>query len=242
MEPTKFTLPVVPPSTSHFTLPTFFSQIPGGLSSSHSLPASPSRPPHGFTATPLKFFPVATPAAAALQGRAMDDLELIKSSHQRKIETIQEVQEEMGGDSKGGLHPPPEKRVRLITADGSHKQQQQQSAPEAGISATAAVAAGMVPLQAISAAGSGLAPPRVQFATQQPTGPLQFLPISLNMAQAPPPSHHQNLLRAPLSSFLPQSYFSRPPATMAAPPPPGPPPPPAAAAGLAEGAPPDNEE
>ena len=157
----KFTLPVQP-TTSHYTLPPFFSQLSGAINSSHSLPASPSRPPHGFTATSINFFPM-----PAVHSRASDDLDLLKS--QRKVcETIREVQEESEEDGVA----PPEKRACLD--DGAH---------------------GVVPIQGITSIN---ARPRVQFA--QPN-PLQFLPISLGT-----PSSH---LGAPLSSFLPQSYFNR---------------------------------
>ena len=55
-------------------------------------------------------------------------------------------------------------------------------------------------------------PPRVQFAQPAgpggPAGPLQFLPIPLMTSTASHVQPHQNLLGAPLSSFLPQSYFA----------------------------------
>lgn len=82
-----------PPTTTHFTLPPFFSRLQAGSSSAHSLPASPSRS-SGFTATPIKYFPVPMKAA--------DDMAMLKKSH--KYETIQEEQE---------MVPPPVKRVRI---------------------------------------------------------------------------------------------------------------------------------
>lgn len=178
----KFTLPVAPPASSHFTLPPFFSQMPVAINSSHSLPASPSRPPPGFTATPLKFFPI-----AASHGRTTDDLDLLKS--QRKMcETIHEVGEETEGGGDTSL--PPEKRQRL---DEQH-QREGAALSQAG-GGVLAMPTRMGPLTG----------PQVQYATQPPS--LQFLPISLMSAATPP--QQQNLLRAQISSFLPQSYFNR---------------------------------
>lgn len=193
----KFTLPA-PPTTSHFTLPTFLSQIQAGaLNSSHSLPASPSRPPPGFTATPLKFFPITTP----IPSRASDDLDLVKS--QRKLcGTIHEVKEEEN-ENEGLL--PPEKRARL---DDHHQmenvslqQQQQQGHHLTQVLTLPTVGGG--PMSSFSG------PRGVQLA--QPGGPagqpLHFLPISLMSSASQQP--HQGLLGAPLSSFLPQSYFNQ---------------------------------
>ena len=177
---TKFAIP--PPTTSHFTLSPFFSQIPGAMNSSHSLPPSPSRPLPGFTATPLKFFPV-----TAIQGRAADDLDLMKSQRKMTCETIHEMREEH--DEEGSSE---KKRPRL----NDHPMEaisQSQTRPA------------VTQLQGITSINA----PRIQFT--QP-GPLQFLPISLmssaNLSGGPqqPP---QNLLGAPLSSFLPQRYFGQ---------------------------------
>ncbi len=80
----KFAMPT-PPHTSHFALPSFFSQL---SSSSHSLPASPSRPhPSSFTATPLKFFPAQVHSSST---------EALALERPRKVicEPITECQEE----------------------------------------------------------------------------------------------------------------------------------------------------
>ena len=169
------------------------------MNSSHSLPASPSRPPAGFTATPLKFFPI-------VHGRTTDDLDLLKAQR-NIIGTIHEVREE-GEDGGEKLAPPAEKRARLDEqlSDGSMPPQQVQPQQQQGQVLTI-----QAPPQAGGVATIPGAPSAVQFA--QP--PLQFLPISLmstmpsHIQQQPP---HQSLLAAPLSSFLPQSYFApRPP-------------------------------
>ena len=184
----KFSLPVPPSSSTHFTLPTYFPQLPGGtINSSHSLPASPSRPPPGFTATPLKFFPI-------VHGRPSDDLELLKS--QRKvIGTIQEVREDEEGETM-----PPEKRPHLDNHQSEGGVAQQQGGQVLSIPAPAGGVASIP------------GPPRVQFAQPAgpggPAGPLQFLPIPLMTSAASHVQPHQNLLGAPLSSFLPQSYFA----------------------------------
>jgi hypothetical protein len=70
--------------------------------------------------------------------------------------------------------------------------------------AAAAAAAGMIPIPTMANIPTA---PRMQFAQAPGAAPLQFLPISL--VSSAPQQPHQNLLGAPLSSFLPQSYFSR---------------------------------
>ena len=181
----KFTLP--PPTTSHFTLPPFFSQIPrAAMNSSHSLPASPSRPPPGFTATPIKYFPM-----TAVRGHTTtDDLDMIKS-HQRKI-MCETIQEEHNEDESA----PSEKRPRFDNHQGE------------GCVVSSLSNASVLPIQGITSITGP--PSRAQFAHHH-HNPLQFLPISLMSAQQQQQQQqpHQNMLRAPLSSFLPQSYFSR---------------------------------
>lgn len=236
IDPTKFSLAVSPgnhskhsaanphhPQTTapHFTLPHFFTtQVPQGaapparggqggsgssggtLGSSHSLPASPSRPPAGFAATSLKYFPI---APTPIRARASDDMDLLK----RKVpETIQEVKEEIEEVNRDDGGPPPDKRIRL-----DDRQQQQ-------------LQGGVTTLQGQGNGGAGVQLPPGMIAPQlagpqgvqftQP-GSIQFLPLSLvNPATAhmPPPQGPQQILAAPLSSFLPQSYFAGAPPTM----------------------------
>ena len=146
-----------PPTTSHFTLPPFFSQLPGGSSSTHSLPASPSRP-SGFTATPIKYFPVPMKAA--------DDMAILKKPH--KYETIQEEQD---------TAPPPAKRVRIDERSLHENKSEQRVVPT-------------IP---------GLPPGQHN---------LQFLSIPMMGPNALGPTRTQGLLAQPLSSFLPQNFFS----------------------------------
>jgi len=94
METPRLTLPL-PPSTSHFTLSTYFPTLPQAVNSSHSLPASPSRPPNAAAFPPgaVKFFPM----SGILHGppRAADDMALVRSSQRKPTcETIPEGREE----------------------------------------------------------------------------------------------------------------------------------------------------
>lgn len=149
-----------PPTTSHFTLPPFFSQLPGGSSSAHSLPASPSRS-SGFTATPIKYFPVPMKAA--------DDMAILKK---HKYETIQEEQD---------VAPPPVKRVRIDEHSLHHENKSEQ--------------------QRMMSALPHL-PPGHQHN-------LQFLSIPMMGGGGMGPSRTQGMLAQPLSSFLPQNFFTQ---------------------------------
>ena len=101
----KYSVPTKPAVTSHFTLPQFFSQIAAN-SSSHSLPASPSRPPAGFTATPLKFFPM------TVRSSSSDDLQ--------KSKLVQEMTGAHDDGRDDGI-PPPAKRVRIDERPMEHR-------------------------------------------------------------------------------------------------------------------------
>ena len=171
-----------PPTTAHFTLPQFFSQLAGAGNSSHSLPSSPSRPraPGGFSATPLKFFPMGIPRSSST-----DDIITAQKSHKPPERMMREV---ITIDDNA---PPPPKRVRImdepicegrgdVLRDGH---------PTRSI---------QVPTLGSLPGGGGAS-----------TGPVQFLSIPLMPTSgipAAPPS--QTLLTQPLSSFLPQNFFT----------------------------------
>lgn len=99
----KYSVPTKP-TASHFTLPPFFPQI-SASTSSHSLPASPSRPPTGFSATPLKFFPM------TVRSNSSDDL------HKPKI-SAQDMGLRDDGREDG---VPPAKRVRIDERSLEHR-------------------------------------------------------------------------------------------------------------------------
>lgn len=147
-----------PPTTNHFTLPPFFSRLHGGASNSaHSLPASPSRS-SGFTATPLKYFPVPM--------KAVDDMAMLKKSH--KYETIQEEQE---------LIPPPMKRVRI------DERSLHDTNPEPRVVPTLhTLPPGQPNLQFLSIPIMGAPPPRNQGMLGQPLS--SFLPQNFFASQA----------------------------------------------------------
>ena len=183
----KFAMPT-PPTTSHFALPHFFSQI---SSSSHSLPASPSRLlPPSFSATPLKFFP------AKIRSSSTEALALERP---RKVwEPIYEAEEERD--------EPASKRPRL--ADGEGNQEALDDRPT--ITHMRATMGGRMkmpegrPIQIPTITSLPTAAAALQFS--QPNT-LQFLSIPL-MTSSAVTQPGQTILSQPLSSFLPQNFFA----------------------------------
>lgn len=180
----KFVLPT-PPTSTHFTLPAFFSQIPP--SSSHSLPASPSRPPQGFGATPIKFFPMGVRSSSSTDALALEKPCNIP------FETIQEEKEV-------GDQLPASKRPKLTQEDSRSGEGMKTNSSKV-ISAVSAR-----PIQVPTITSLPTAATALQFS--QPGG-MQFLSaIPLMGSSSGVAAQQQGLLTQPLSSFLPQSFFT----------------------------------
>ena len=115
----KFAMPT-PPTTSHFTLPPFFSQLTASSSSSHSLPASPSRAHPGFSASQLKFFPgvrSSSTEALALEQPRRVPFEPIHEAHEEPAPKRPKI-EEREVQAKAGARPAVGKSVSAHLMEG----------------------------------------------------------------------------------------------------------------------------
>lgn len=179
-----------PPSTTHFTLPQFFPQLAGAGSSSHSLPSSPSRSraPGGFSATPLKFFPMGIHRSSST-----DD---ILSAQQKAVSAVHKppVREVITLDDNA---PPPTKRVRIMEDQRSPLEGRGDMLRDSGGHSAAARSIQVPTITSL--------PSAVQFLSI-PLMPTSGLPTGPPAAHPAPPT--QTLLTQPLSSFLPQSFFT----------------------------------
>ena len=170
-----------PPTTAHFTLPQFFPQLSAAANSSHSLPSSPSRPraPGGFSATPLKFFPMGIPRSSSTD----DLIAAQQKAHQQSERMMREV------ITIDDNTPPPPKRVRIMD-------DQRSSLDGRGdilLDGRSIPVPTITSLPTVGGASSGV----------------QFLSIPLMPTSGiPPVPHSQTLLTQPLSSFLPQNFFT----------------------------------
>jgi hypothetical protein len=186
-----------PPTTTHFTLPQFFPQLTGAASSSHSLPSSPSRSraPGGFSATPLKFFPMGVHHRSS----STDD---ILSAQQKVAASIAAAQHKPPMREVITLDdnvPPPTKRVRIMDDQRSPLEGRGDMLRDSG-GLSAATRSIQVPT--ITSL-----PSAVQFLSI-PLMPTSGLPTGHGPPPAPPAPPTQTLLTQPLSSFLPQSFFT----------------------------------
>ena len=171
-----------PPTTSHFTLPQFFPQFTGPANSSHSLPSSPSRP-RGFSATPLKFFPMGIPRSSST-----DDL----IAAQQKMHKMPERMMHEVITIDDNPTPPPPKRVRIMDDQRSPLEGRgdvHDSHPPRHMQVPTLASRPMV-----GGASTGV----------------QFLSIPLMPSSGIPAPPTQTLLTQPLSSFLPQNFFLPP--------------------------------
>lgn len=171
-----------PPSTSHFTLPTFFSQI-SRSSSSHSLPASPSRP-HPPFAMPLKAFPIGPRPSSATEALALE---------RPKAMMVYEPIHEEEGEGPARKRPKVEEEERYKIGRHSYK-------IDPNTEETPRVVEGMRPIQV---------PTITSLPTIQPSG-VPFLSLPLMSSTAV--TQAQSILSQPLSSFLPQNFFAGVPA------------------------------
>ena len=183
---TKLPIPT-PPTSTHFSLPQFFPQLAGASNSSHSVPSSPSRPrpPGGFGPTPLKFFPIGG------IGRSSSTDDLI--SAQQKAASLMHkppMREVITLDDNA---PPPIKRVRIM--DDQRSPLEGRGSDGVGHSARS------MPVPTITSLPSTATPP-VQFLS------IPLMPPSGLPPGAPPAPPNQTLLTQPLSSFLPQNFFT----------------------------------
>ena len=176
-----------PPTTAHFTLPQFFPQLTGAANSSHSLPSSPSRSraPGGFSATPLKFFPMGIHRSSST-----DDLisaqQKAAMSHKPLMRDIITLDDNA---------PPPAKRVRIMDEQRSPLEGRGDMLRDGGH-----------PARSIQV-------PTITSLPSAATGPVQFLSIPLMPSSGLPPGAAaapptQTLLPQSLSSFLPQNFFT----------------------------------
>ena len=171
-----------PPSTSHFTLPQFFSQFTGAANSSHSLPSSPSRP-RGFSATPLKFFPMGIPRSSSTDDLIAAQQKVHKPLPDRRMHEVITIDDNT---------PPPPKRVRImddqrLPMDGGRGDILHDSHPPRHMQVPTLASRPMV-----GGASAGV----------------QFLSIPLMPTSGIPAPPSQTLLTQPLSSFLPQNFFA----------------------------------
>ena len=178
----KFVLPTAPTSTP-FALPAFFS-------SSHSLPASPSHPPQGFSATPLKFFPMGVRHSSSTDALALE-------KPQPRNVTFEIIREEK--ELRDSV--PASKRPRLEEEESrSNERMKMDSAKVVG------VVPGR-PIQVPTITNLSTAATALQF--NQPSGGMQFLSaIPLMSSSGGMSTRPQALLNQPLSSFLPQTFFT----------------------------------
>ena len=169
----KFTMPT-PPTSSHFTLPPFFSQLTAS-SSSHSLPASPSRVHPGFSASQLKFF----------SGMRSSSTEALALERPRKAPfgPIHEAREE-----------PAPKRPKL-----EEREVEEKTVPRPAKSMSPNLMEGR-PIQV----------PTITSLPAMQTGGVQFLSLPLMTSSAMGVTPPQQILSQPLSSFLPQNFFTAP--------------------------------
>ena len=185
-----------PPTTTHFTLPQFFPQFTGAANSSHSLPSSPSRSraPGGFSATPLKFFPMGIHRSSST-----DDI----LSAQQKAAAVAAhkppMREVITLDDNA---PPPTKRVRIMDDQRSLLEGRGDMLRDAGGHSAAARS---IQVPTITSLPSAVTAGPVQFLSI-PLMPTSGLPSGPPAAPSAPPT--QTLLTQPLSSFLPQSFFT----------------------------------
>ena len=189
-----------PPTTTHFTLPQFFPQLTGAGSSSHSLPSSPSRSraPGGFSATPLKFFPMgvhhrssSTDDILAAQQKAAAASIAAAASHKPPVREVITL------DDRDP--PPPTKRVRIMEDQRSTLEGRGDMLRDSGGGGLSAAA------RSIQVPTITSLPSAVQFLSI-PLMPTSGLPTGPPPAPPAPPT--QTLLTQPLSSFLPQSFFT----------------------------------
>lgn len=175
-----------PPTTAHFTLPQFFPQLTAAANSSHSLPSSPSRsrPPAGFSATPLKFFPMGIPRSSST-----DDLMTAqqKAHHKPPERMIRDV------ITIDDITPPPPKRVRIMDDQRSPLEGRGDVVRD-GHPARPIPVPTITSLPTVGGASTGV----------------QFLSIPLMPTSGIPAPPTQTLLTQPLSSFLPQNFFQVP--------------------------------
>ena len=174
-----------PPTTSHFTLPPFFPQLTGAANSSHSVPSSPSRSraPGGFSATPLKFFPIGIPRSSST-----DDLIAAQQKAHKPPERMMRDVITVEDNT-----PPPAKRVRIMDDQRSslegHGDVLRDSHPARPIQIPT-----ITSLPSVGGASAGV----------------QFLSIPLMPSSGMPAPPTQTILTQPLSSFLPQNFFTVP--------------------------------
>ena len=203
----KFGPSLCPAPTSHFTLPSFFSQMTAASTSSHSLPASPSRPaplgPAPLGPAPLGPAPLGPGHVRFFQPLLHSvSTEALALERVRKptIEPIREEAEE-----------PQTKRLRLEEPERLTVLAQGRGGPElVGAAPRAAI-----PVPTITPLSSVPFPPGAGGAASG-SGGVQFISVPM-VTSAGMPASGGALLSQPLSSFFPQNFFTGVPGSSPAP-------------------------